>query len=63
MPQSRTERLGLEPAAVNDYWGENAGPREAEIEHSKAISLRRIADRLDDIASGTAALCVYTKEG
>jgi hypothetical protein len=57
----------IEPAAVRDDLDKSRPGDGAlfaiEAETSAAISLKRIADRLDDIASGAAALNVYTKEG
>lgn len=49
----RAERIGLEPGAVMDNGG-NRDAFESEIEHSKAISLKRIADAIcgDDRNSG-----------
>jgi hypothetical protein len=49
----RAERAGLEVLAmhVENWYDEDEGPTEAEIEQSKAISLKRIADALTE---GTA---------
>lgn len=40
------EFLGLEHGAADGVWAVNEPPSEAGIEHSKAISLKRIADAL-----------------
>lgn len=54
MPQietvpERAIRLGLEESAISDVWCEGphiSGASESEVETSKAISLKRIADTL-----------------
>lgn len=66
----RSERLGLEPGSIdsqcqiaeNENIRGSSRPGEREISHSIAISLKRIADRLDDIASGTASLNVDVRQ-
>jgi hypothetical protein len=45
--KSRAERLGLEPGSVLQGAISGHEPRDAEITHSIAISLKRIADALD----------------
>lgn len=59
MTNKRAERLKLEPEATegNAHHGDHPAwraPLESEIEHSKAISLKRIADALDAISNGAA---------
>jgi len=44
----RAERYGLEPAAMSHVWGKEDPPSQAEVETSKAISLKRIADAMAD---------------
>lgn len=44
---TRAERLGLEPGSTNPNWHDTAQPHEPEIEHSIAISLKRIADSFE----------------
>lgn len=66
----RAERLGIEPLAADHGLSQseaNASKQfplqEREMNLSVCISLKRIADRLDDIASGAATINAYTKEG
>ena len=57
---TRANRLGIEPAAVSAFWTDREDDPdlrqedafESEIELSKAISLKRIADAVDEIVRG-----------
>jgi hypothetical protein len=60
--EKRATIYGLERMAMCDTWEVGDPATEAEIETSKAISLKRIADRLDDLASGCAALNVDVRQ-
>lgn len=49
--EQRADHYGLEPQAMDEVWDKvSDGPREAEIERSKAISAKRQADALERIA-------------
>lgn len=52
MTNNRAERLELEPRPT---WADDNGssPDEHELQHSIAISLKRIADALDSVISGS----------
>ena len=45
--KTRAQRWGIEPSSVMEEEGDGSTPYEAEIELSKAISLRRIADAFE----------------
>jgi hypothetical protein len=45
-PEIRANAYNLELAAMSDVWDASDPPSEAEIELSKAVSLKRIADAL-----------------
>jgi hypothetical protein len=57
-PALRAKRLQIEHKAISDTWtdwngrDQPYGPSEAEIEHSKAISLKRLADIAESWARG-----------
>jgi hypothetical protein len=51
----RAEAFGLERRAMSPAWAVHDTPSEAEIELSKAVSLKRIADALWGI-EGTSGL-------
>lgn len=64
----RSRRLGLEFQAVFHEPEQGIGtdpntpePYEAEIEHSKAVSLKRIADQLDRLRIEDGELPVYCR--
>lgn len=67
MTDTRAQRLGLEPGIKiqrdpeGDPLSRSGDPLDREITHSIAISLRRIADRMDDIASGTATIRIQNE--
>lgn len=54
---SRAARLKIERFAISEIWcdfttrDEPYGASEGEIEHSKAISLKRIADELERLSN------------
>lgn len=63
----RAEKSGLEPLAmhVETYYNADEGPDETEIELSKAISLKRIADALwgNDIHDGATTGIIQLLNG
>jgi hypothetical protein len=44
----RAKRLGMEPGSINSGWPEDRLAHQDEVAHSIAISLKRIADALDE---------------
>lgn len=66
MTDTRAQRLGLEPGSTDNTEYAEGGlykkhPLDREIAHSIAISLKRIADRMDDIASGAATIRIQNE--
>lgn len=51
----------IESAALEIGGKSSIRPRELEIELSKAISLKRIADVLEGATGNDGAFCAYTK--